>query len=171
MGVATIDGGNDGQPDSVRAVHPGPDAVLRALRGGVVLGPPITEADRAPVIEPTAQPDVPEHPEAVPEEGSIVDVVPLTFYVCDGAPVGLDDGYCGRMASGATVYRGAAACGYAWPLGTQFTIQGDSTGLVFTCEDRGLGPAQWVDVWFYDYAEGRAWRNQLPKYVTVEVKP
>ena len=91
----------------------------------------------------------------------------LTFYVCIGAPPGFQDGYCGTMASGAPVYAGAAACGYAWPLGTKFMIQGDP--IVYTCEDRGWGADLWVDVWFYDYASGRAWRNHLPKYVIVRL--
>ena len=129
--------------------------------------PPPAKTPSVPVVPPPVEASVVED---VPATGSIVNAVPLTFYICVGAPAGYDDGYCGGMASGTGVYRGAAACGYAWPLGTQFTIEGDPTGLVYTCEDRGLGPSQWVDVWFYDYVEGRAWRNQLPKYVTMEVK-
>jgi hypothetical protein len=73
------------------------------------------------------------------------------------------------MSSGAVVYEGAAACGYALDLGTTFTIEGDYTGRVYVCEDRGLGGALWVDVFWYDYASGRAWRNTLPTYVEIWV--
>ena len=75
------------------------------------------------------------------------------------------------MACGLAVHRGAAACGYAWPLGTRFRIVGDPLDMVYTCHDRGLGPYLWVDVWFYDVTEGRAWRNHLPPTVTVELLP
>ena len=184
VGVATIDGGNDGQPDSVRAVPPGPDAFLRALRGGVVLGPPIpaeggaaaNESPRLPESSPlsnvgASQPDVARNADTpVPTEGTIEDVA-LTFFVCVGAPAGFDDGYCGRMANGQSVHNGAAACGYRFQLGDRFRIVGDSSARTYACEDRGLGADLWIDVWFYDYASGRAWRNQLPKYVTVEVLP
>jgi len=122
------------------------------------------ESDRAQI-----QSDETRHTETVSARSELD--VALTFYVCVGAPAGFQDGYCGRMASGTEVHRGAAACGYAWSLGTQFTIDGDPTGLVYTCKDRGLGPAEWVDIWFYDYAEGRAWRNQFPIYVTVRFQP
>jgi len=169
--IAINEGNNE--RSSIRSLPLGPDAVLRSLGGAVALGPPASEADGAAAEGATehVQPDVSEHPQAVPVEGAVADAVPLTFYVCVGAPAGFQDGYCGRMASGAGVYRGAAACGYVWPLGTRFTIEGDSAGLVYTCEDRGLGSAQWVDIWFYDYASGQAWRNQLPIYVTVRILP
>ena len=71
------------------------------------------------------------------------------------------------MASGSVVYEGAAACGYAYELGQRFTIDGDPTARVYTCEDRGAGAGQWIDVFWYDYARGRAWRNQLPTHVTI----
>jgi hypothetical protein len=93
----------------------------------------------------------------------------LTFYVCRGAPAGYQDGYCGRMASGAVVYEGAAACGYGLALGTRFTIDGDPTGRTYTCEDRGLGAYYWIDVFWWEYAPGRAWRNNLPATVTVRL--
>jgi hypothetical protein len=95
--------------------------------------------------------------------------VTLTFYVCSGAPYGYQGGYCGTMSSGATVYEGAAACGYSWELGTRFVIDGDPTGRVYTCEDRGYLDWFHVDVFFWDYAEGRAWRNGMPLYATVRL--
>jgi hypothetical protein len=48
------------------------------------------------------------------------------------------------MANGEQAHAGAAACGYAWELGTVLRL---STGEVVACEDRGGGPYYWVDVW------------------------
>lgn len=76
------------------------------------------------------------------------------------------------MYSGQAVHRGAAACGWAWELGTRFRILGDPyPDMVYTCLDRGGGPNLWVDVWFYDVTKGRTWRNHLPLAVTVELLP
>jgi len=83
---AVIDGGDNGQPDSARTLAPGPDAVLRALGGGVALGPPTTEADGETAGEvAVVQPDVPEYPEAVPAEGSIADVICSYPWPCSEA--------------------------------------------------------------------------------------
>lgn len=81
--------------------------------------------------------------------------VALTFYNCYGQ----GGGFCGAMASGNVVYEGAAACGSAIPRGTQFTVEGDNT--IRTCEDTGRGGAYWVDIFFWDYNSGRAWRNNF----------
>lgn len=111
-------------------------------------------------------------PEGVPagteaEAGALVDGVALTFYSCVGDNTGQ---YCGTMASGQTVYPGAAACGYAWDLGQRFRILGDPyADTIYACRDRGNGPNLWVDVWFNDATEGRTWRSHLPQYVTVEM--
>ena len=76
--------------------------------------------------------------------------VDITFYVCPP--------FCGHMASGETVYDGAAACGYAFSLGQEFIL----AGKTFTCEDRGLGSLYWVDIWFPGTeAEGHKWRASL----------
>ena len=85
----------------------------------------------------------------------------LSFYLCsyDGLPPGYDAGYCGTQADGSVVHPGGVACGYAWALGTRLLIEGDPT--VYTCTDRGLGAYRWVDVFFYDYASGRAWRDGI----------
>jgi len=92
--------------------------------------------------------------------------VALTFYVCSGAPPGFQDGYCGTMASGRTVYEGAAACGLGLPLGQRFAFGGRE----FVCEDRGRGPDDWVDIFFWDYTEGRSWRDGFGETVTVAVE-
>jgi hypothetical protein len=77
----------------------------------------------------------------------------VTFYSC------LNNGFCGTMASGAEVFSGAAACSIDMPFGTRFVIASDPTGRVFTCLDRGALAPPWVDVWFYDDADGWAWQS------------
>lgn len=96
-----------------------------------------------------------------------IDGAVLTFYVCRGAPPGLEDGFCGTMAGGATVYEGAAACGYALQLGTRFRIEDDPTGRVYVCEDRGWLAATQADVFWWEYSDGRVWRDQLPPRATL----
>ena len=71
------------------------------------------------------------------------------------------------MASGRVVYAGAAACGSAFPLGTRFRIYGDPTGRTYICEDTGLGPPLWVDVFFWDEQEGWAWQVEVGSYGTI----
>ena len=140
--------------------------------------PPAADAASAVGVEPgaaeggaavTAGPGDGGEPARSPETGNANGPgfsVQLTFYNCRGQ----GGGYCGAMSSGASVYEGAAACGYAMALGTRFAIEGDYTGRVYTCEDRGLGPVYWIDVFFWDYASGRAWRNTLPGEVTVRLQ-
>jgi hypothetical protein len=77
----------------------------------------------------------------------------VTFYACVG------NGFCGGTASGLQVAAGHAACSYNLPFGTKFQVEGDPSGRVFTCTDRGALSATWVDVWFYDVAEGYAWQS------------
>jgi len=177
--VVGVAGGNDGPTDAnLVAVDASVDSLLnRAALDVAPIPPPPTETSSVPVVPlavetsvvENVQPDIPPDTQAVPETSSID--VALTFFVCVGAPAGFDDGYCGRMANGETVHDGAAACGYRFQIGDRFRIVGDSNARVYTCEDRGLGASLWIDVWFYDYASGRAWRNTFPKYVTVEMVP
>ena len=77
----------------------------------------------------------------------------VTFYACIG------NGFCGNMASGLQAFDGAAACSADLPFGTRFTIVSDSTGRVFECLDRGALASPWVDIWFYDVADGWAWQS------------
>ncbi|MEX1254023.1 MAG: hypothetical protein WEE64_06760 [Dehalococcoidia bacterium] len=79
----------------------------------------------------------------------------ITFYACVG------DGFCGNTASGMPVSAGSAACSSNLPFGTRFRIEGDPTGRVFLCNDRGALASTWVDVWFYSVAEGRAWQSMV----------
>lgn len=79
----------------------------------------------------------------------------VTFYACVG------NGFCGHMANGTSPYAGAAACSYNLSLGTRFRIENDPSGSVFTCTDRGALSATWVDIWFYDAADGWAWQSMV----------
>lgn len=81
----------------------------------------------------------------------------ITIYGC----VGSGGGFCGGMASGVRVFEGAAACSSDMPFGTRFTIGGDPTGRVYECLDRGHLASPWVDVFFYNTADGFAWASQL----------
>jgi hypothetical protein len=75
----------------------------------------------------------------------------ITFYSCIG------NGFCGNMASGQAPFAGAAACSYNLPFGTRFIVANDPLQRVFVCLDRGALAPTWVDVWFYDAADGWAW--------------
>ena len=81
----------------------------------------------------------------------------ITVYGCTG-PGG---GFCGGMASGYTVFEGAAACSYDLPFGTRIRIIGDATGRVYECLDRGALGSTWVDVFFYNTTEGINWASNL----------
>jgi hypothetical protein len=76
-----------------------------------------------------------------------------TFYDCTG------QGFCGAMSNGQQVFPGAAACSYNMPFGTRFRIENDPAGRVFVCADRGVLSNSWVDIWFYDSADGWAWQS------------
>ena len=77
----------------------------------------------------------------------------VTFYACVG------NGFCGAMANGQQVFAGAAACSYNLSFGTRFQIVNDPTGRTYVCLDRGVPTATWVDIWFYDVADGWAWQT------------
>jgi hypothetical protein len=81
----------------------------------------------------------------------------ITIYGCQGR----GGGFCGGMSAGVAVFEGAAACSADLPFGTRFTIDGDPTGRVYECLDRGLLTATWVDVFFYNTEDGFAWASQL----------
>ena len=77
----------------------------------------------------------------------------VTFYACIG------NGFCGAMANGQRVFAGAAACSYNLSFGTRFQIANDPSGRTYVCLDRGVPDATWVDIWFYDAADGWAWQT------------
>jgi hypothetical protein len=81
----------------------------------------------------------------------------ITIYGC----VGRGGGFCGGMASGYTVFEGSAACSSDMKMGTKFTVQGDPTGRVYECMDRGHLASPWVDIFFYNTADGFAWASAL----------
>jgi|CXWL01.1.fsa_nt_gi hypothetical protein len=81
----------------------------------------------------------------------------VTIYGCTGS----GGGFCGGMSAGVTVFEGAAACSSDMPFGTKFTLEGDPTGRVYECLDRGMLASPWVDIFFYNTADGFAWASQL----------
>ncbi len=86
----------------------------------------------------------------------------ITIYGCSG-PGG---GFCNAMATGITVFEGAAACSADLPFGTKVKISGDPTGRVYECLDRGALASTWIDVFFYDTRDGIAWQSLLGGTVT-----
>ena len=64
------------------------------------------------------------------------------------------------------MFEGAAACSGDLPFGTKIRIQGDPTGRVYECLDRGALAATWIDVFFYDTRDGIAWQSLLGGTVT-----
>ncbi|HEY4686541.1 MAG TPA: hypothetical protein VII57_10905 [Dehalococcoidia bacterium] len=92
-----------------------------------------------------------------------VEGVRITFYDC------LGQGFCGKMASGRRVYEGAAACSWDMAAGTKFVIQGDPTGRVYTCEDRGLLTNTWVDIFWRDPANGWRWQAAVGSQGSIDI--
>jgi hypothetical protein len=89
--------------------------------------------------------------------------VNLTFYDC------LSQGFCGNMANGKKVYEGAAACSYNLVMGTRFIIVGDPTGRVYVCGDRGLLANTWIDVFWYNPADGWRWQAAVGRFGTIQI--
>jgi hypothetical protein len=94
---------------------------------------------------------------------ALIHNVNITFYDC------LNDGFCGAMYNGQRVYEGAAACSWNLPIGTKFRILGDPTARVYRCDDRGWLANTWVDISFYDPADGWRWQAQVGRYGTIEI--
>jgi len=94
---------------------------------------------------------------------STIHNVNITFYDC------ANQGFCGAMYNGRQVYEGAAACSWNLPLGTRFTIVGDPTHRIYTCEDRGLLSNTWVDVFWYYPSQGHTWQSIVGRYGTIEI--
>lgn len=87
----------------------------------------------------------------------------VTFYAC------IDDGFCEIMASGQAPFDGAAACSSDLPFGTRFVINSDPSGRAFVCLDRGALTPTWVDVWFYNAADGWAWQSGVGTYSDITI--
>jgi hypothetical protein len=87
--------------------------------------------------------------------GRVIPNARITFYACIG------NGFCNTMAGGAEPYEGAAACSYDLPLGTRLQIVNDPTRRVYTCEDRGYLSPTWIDVFFWNAADGWPWQRMV----------
>jgi hypothetical protein len=89
--------------------------------------------------------------------------VNITFYDCSVQE------FCGKMYGGLRVYEGAAACSFDIPLGIRFRIVGDPTGHVYRCDDRGVLPNTWVDIFFFNQPDGRNWQSDVGRFGTIEI--
>lgn len=87
----------------------------------------------------------------------------LTFYSCTG------EGFCGNMANGEPAYEGAVACSDNLPLGTTLRILSDPSGRVLVCLDRGILSPTWIDVYFYNAADGWAWQSVVGTMSDIEI--
>ncbi|OGO50211.1 MAG: hypothetical protein A2148_04235 [Chloroflexi bacterium RBG_16_68_14] len=87
----------------------------------------------------------------------------VTFYAC------ISDGFCEIMANGQQVFEGAAACSPDLPFGTRFVINSDPSGRTFVCLDRGALTPTWVDVWFYNAADGWVWQSGVGTYSDITI--
>jgi len=87
--------------------------------------------------------------------GTVIENARSTFYSCLGG------GFCEIMANGQQVFAGAAACSYNMPYGTRFVINADPQQRTYTCLDRGALVTPWVDIWFYEPADGWAWQAEV----------
>jgi 3D (Asp-Asp-Asp) domain-containing protein len=121
--------------------------------------PAVQSAASAP--EPTPAPAAPT-PVVDRASGGSAQEVLITFYYCQRTVERSDDGggYCGNTASGIPVHTGSAACPISW-MGRSFTIQGEPTGQVYTCEDTGGAVnGNHVDIWFRTNGEGWSWPHK-----------
>jgi len=125
----------------------------------------LVEAERQAQIEAAAQRAAASSWSAPPIAGGTTLPSTVTFYAC------LGNGFCGNMASGVPPFPGAAACSGNMPMGTRFVISADPNGQVFTCMDRGALSATWVDVWFYDAADGWAWQSNVGTSSEITILP
>ena len=97
----------------------------------------------------------------------------LSYYYCQqgsiAAGIGDGGGFCGVMASGQTVFEGAAACSRA-NMGQRFRILGDPNARTYTCADTGsavLGEHR--DIFFHNSDDGYRWWLQVDHTATIEI--
>ncbi|HXH21253.1 MAG TPA: hypothetical protein VNN10_04425 [Dehalococcoidia bacterium] len=156
--------------DQARSLHalglPAPPAAPLAE------APQTPPAGPAPAAEPVGSSPPPPAALAVAEIERIfpgiqvlrsISNVNVTFYDCAG------QGFCGNMANGRKVYQGAAACSYDLPFGTRFFIEGDPTGRIYRCEDRGLLANTWVDIFWYHPSDGWRWQEAVGRLATIHI--
>lgn len=156
-----------------------PDSILRGrsdirVAGGVVAD----DTARAPNQEaepPNGKANL--RGRSLSEKGLDGEVFYISIYCCRNDPGGA---YCGTTASGVLVAPGVAACSMDWPLGTRFSIQGDTVhpqGVA--CQDRGsaVTSPHHLDVFFPDcgiqenpaLGTGWEWLQRTGTRVMVEV--
>jgi len=98
----------------------------------------------------------------------------ISYYYCaqgsNAAGIGDGGGFCGAMASGQTVYEGAAACAPGY-MGERFTIIGDPSGRTYTCADTGSAVAgEHRDIFFHNSDDAWAWWVQMGTNIaTIEI--
>ena len=87
----------------------------------------------------------------------------ITGYYCeyDSGYRGDGGGFCGHMASGKTVYDGAAACGSNFMHGSTYYIEGYGK---IVCEDTGQLASNQIDIWtMYSSGLSRIPRNAIAR--------
>ncbi|HLF76547.1 MAG TPA: hypothetical protein VJB57_03575 [Dehalococcoidia bacterium] len=120
-------------------------------------------SDLGPPGEPFASKPLPPADRVTINTTGAVSNVNITFYDCQ------EQGFCGAMYNGRKVYQGAAACSWDLSLGTRFVIEGDPTRRVYVCEDRGLLPDTWVDIFWNDPRDGLLWQSAVGRHGTVAI--
>ncbi|OGY24201.1 MAG: hypothetical protein A2172_01510 [Candidatus Woykebacteria bacterium RBG_13_40_15] len=113
--------------------------------------PEMRAASSPPVAEEQPQPNPPT------SKANLGTEVWIAFYYCRKTVEVLGDdggGYCGNTKSGTPVRPGVAACPIEW-LGREFTIVGDNSDQVYTCEDTGGAvTGNKVDIWVAENGKG-----------------
>ncbi len=168
-----------GAPDHVQSLQQGQlrvDSVVSVRRGADDPNrPPASEGPSGePAGEaPSGEAPAGEEPGGAPSVVGVPFETSITYYYCvpgsNPASIGDGGGYCGGMANGQVVHDGAAACA-ADKLGQRFTIEGDPTGRVYTCEDTGGAVLNdHRDIWFMHSDEGYAWWVQVGSRARITV--
>ncbi|KKK63943.1 hypothetical protein LCGC14_2989190 [marine sediment metagenome] len=116
---------------------------------GEYQAPRLTALAPAPTPSPSPTPMATPAPVPTPEPQTMD--VALTFYTCPPFCPG------DPMANTLPLHEGAVACGYALVMGQRFQFE----GVEYICEDRGLGPYQWLDFWHPTDTLGRAWQARV----------
>ncbi len=164
VGIALVDtGGEEARTvdvDRVLFLSPAPPLPTPTMPSPAAVVAPTPSPTPTPVVIPVATPSPTPSPTPVvtpvatptPELPELQTMqVALTFYTCP--PFCLGD----LMANTLPLHAGAMACGYALDTGQRFQFD----GAEYVCEDRGLGPYQWLDFWQPTDAIGRAWQARV----------
>ena len=154
--------------NTLNAANLKPEMVVVIRRGTGSAESPAGGAPASETGAPEAETTVAETPPSTDQREATI-----TYYYCQqGAnPAGIGDGggWCGGMASGKTVYEGAASCAAAY-MGQQFRILGDPTERTYTCEDTGGGVnGEHRDIFFQNSDDGYAWWLTVGNVATIEI--